>query len=81
VDNSVDKMWKLFYDFTACRFGFPKHLCNNVVITKGKLKMIAYPLSYNTTYARCLPCEKLFVVDSYVTYHFCNYCQGSLVKE
>jgi hypothetical protein len=43
--------------------------------------MIAYPLSYNTTYARCLPCEKLFVVDSYVTYHFCNYCQGSLVKE
>jgi len=42
--------------------------------------MIAYPLSYGKVYADCSHCEKTFIVDEYVSYHFCNYCRGSLTK-
>jgi len=37
-------------------------------------------LAQSETYADCSFCEKVFVVDKYVSYHFCNYCKGSLTK-
>jgi len=40
--------------------------------------MTNYPLSYGKVYADCSRCEKTFIVDKYVSTHFCNYCKGSL---
>ena len=39
-----------------------------------------YTPSFGKVYADCYACDKVFTVDMYVTYHFCNYCQGSLTK-
>ena len=42
--------------------------------------MTTYSLSIGKVYADCFFCDKVFIVDEYVSYHFCNYCKGSLSK-
>ncbi len=44
------------------------------------MNQIDYSPTYGKVYAECSHCEKTFIVDSFVPYHFCNYCKGTLVK-
>jgi hypothetical protein len=39
-----------------------------------------YPLSLGKVYAKCVTCEKVFIVDQYAEAGFCNYDRSTLVK-
>ena len=45
MDNYVDKMWKLFYDFTACRFDILRTLDYCWLYKERKTKMTKHTFS------------------------------------